>query len=32
MVGHQRLVKELGKLDVRHIRKVNDVFREILYD
>lgn len=31
-VDRLRLVKELGKLDVRHIRKVKDVIREILVD
>lgn len=31
-VDHGRLVKELGKLDLRHIRKVKDVIREMLVD
>ena len=31
-VDRVRLVKELGKLDVRHIRKVKDVIREMLVD
>lgn len=31
-VDRVRLVKELGKLDMRHIRKVKDVAREMLVD
>lgn len=31
-VDRKRLVKELGKLDVRHIRKVKDIIREMLVD
>lgn len=31
-VDRIRLVKELGKLDIRHIRKVKDVVREMLVD
>ncbi len=31
-VDRERLVKELGKLDLRHIRKVKDVIREMLVD
>lgn len=31
-VDRGRLVKELGKLDLRHIRKVKDVIREMLVD
>jgi mRNA interferase MazF len=31
-VDHARLVKELGKLDLRHVRKVKDVIREMLVD
>lgn len=31
-VDRVRLVKELGKLDLRHIRKVKDVIREMLVD
>lgn len=31
-VDRIRLVKELGKLDLRHIRKVKDVVREMLVD
>lgn len=31
-VDRVRLVKELGKLDHRHIRKVKDVIREMLVD
>ena len=31
-VDRVRLVKELGKLDVRHICKVKDVIREMLVD
>jgi mRNA interferase MazF len=31
-VDRMRLVKELGKLDVRHVRKVRDVIREMLVD
>lgn len=31
-VDRQRLVKELGKLDQRHIRKVKDVIREMLVE
>jgi len=27
-----RMIKELGKLDLRHIRKVKDVIREMLVD
>jgi len=31
-VDRKRLVKELGKLDNRHIRKVKDIIREMLVD
>lgn len=31
-VDRIRLVKELGKLDMRHIRKIKDVVREMLVD
>lgn len=31
-VDRLRLVKELGKLDVRHVRKVKDIIREMLVD
>jgi mRNA interferase MazF len=31
-VDRLRLVKELGKLDLRHIRKVKDVIREMLVE
>lgn len=31
-VDRERLIKELGKLDLRHIRKVKDVIREMLVD
>ena len=31
-VDRERLVKELGKLDLRHVRKVKDVIREMLVD
>lgn len=31
-VDRVRLVKELGKLDLRHISKVKDVIREMLVD
>jgi mRNA interferase MazF len=31
-VDRMRLVKVLGKLDVRHVRKVRDVIREMLVD
>jgi mRNA interferase MazF len=31
-VDRVRLVKEIGKLDLRHIRKVKDVIREMLVD
>lgn len=31
-VDRARLVKELGKLDLRHIQKVKDVIREMLVD
>jgi len=31
-VDRVRLVKELGKLDLRHIRKVKDVVREMLVE
>ena len=31
-VDRMRLVKELGKLDLRHIRKVKDVIREMLVE
>jgi mRNA interferase MazF len=31
-VDRVRLVKELGKLDLRHIRKVKDVIREMLVE
>lgn len=31
-VDRARLVKELGKLDSRHVRKVKDVIREMLVD
>jgi mRNA interferase MazF len=31
-VDRLRLLKELGKLDQRHIRKVKDVLREMLVD
>ncbi len=31
-VDRGRLVKELGKLDLRHVRKVKDVIREMLVD
>ena len=31
-VDRSRLIKELGKLDARHIRKVKDVIREMLVD
>ncbi len=31
-VDRERLVKELGKLDLRNIRKVKDVIREMLVD
>ena len=31
-VDRGRLVKELGKLDLRHVRKVQDVIREMLVD
>ena len=31
-VDRGRLIKELGKLDARHIRKVKDIIREMLVD
>jgi mRNA interferase MazF len=31
-VDRERLIKELGKLDQRHIRRVKDVIREMLVD
>lgn len=31
-VDRGRLIKELGKLDLRHIRKTKDVIREMLVD
>jgi len=31
-VDRKRLVKELGRLDTRHVRKVKDVIREMLVD
>jgi mRNA interferase MazF len=31
-VDRGRLIKELGKLDARHIRKVKDVIREMLVE
>lgn len=31
-VDRKRIVKELGKLDVRHVRKVKDIIREMLVD
>lgn len=31
-VDRGRLIKELGKLDLRHVRKVKDVIREMLVD
>ncbi len=31
-VDRKRLVKELGRLDARHVRKVKDVIREMLVD
>ena len=31
-IDRLRLIKELGKLDLRHIRKVKDVIREMLVD
>lgn len=31
-VDRARLVKEMGKLDARHVRKVKDVIREMLVD
>lgn len=31
-VDQARLIKELGKLDARHIRKVKDIIREMLVD
>ena len=31
-VDRARLIKELGKLDQRHIRRVKDVIREMLVD
>ena len=31
-VDRKRLVNELGKLDIRHIRKVKDIIREMLVD
>ncbi len=31
-VDRGRLVKELGKLDLRHVRKVKDVIQEMLVD
>jgi mRNA interferase MazF len=31
-VDRVRLIKELGKLDMRHIRKVKDVIREMLVE
>jgi mRNA interferase MazF len=31
-VDRLRLVKELGKLDTRHVRKVKDAIREMLVD
>jgi mRNA interferase MazF len=31
-VDRGRLIKEIGKLDLRHIRKVKDVIREMLVD
>jgi mRNA interferase MazF len=31
-VDQARLLKELGKLDARHIRKVKDIIREMLVD
>lgn len=31
-VDRGRLVKELGKLDLRHVRKVKDVVREMLVE
>ena len=31
-VDRARLVKELGKLDSRHVRKVKDVIRDMLVD
>lgn len=31
-VDRVRMVKELGRLDVRHVRKVKDVIKEMLVD
>jgi len=31
-VDRLRLIKEIGKLDLRHIRKVKDIIREMLVD
>lgn len=31
-VDRKRIVKELGKLDARHVRKVKDIVREMLVD
>ena len=31
-VDRERLLKELGKLDLRHIRRVKDVIREMLVE
>lgn len=31
-VDRARLVKEVGKLDARHVRKVKDIIREMLVD
>jgi mRNA interferase MazF len=31
-VDRLRLIKEVGKLDLRHVRKVKDVIREMLVD
>ncbi|NVO00215.1 MAG: type II toxin-antitoxin system PemK/MazF family toxin [Geobacteraceae bacterium] len=31
-IDRKRIVKELGKLDARHVRKVKDIVREMLVD
>lgn len=31
-VDRKRLVKEMGRLDIRHIRKVKDIIREMLVE
>lgn len=31
-IDRKRLVKELGRLDIRHIRKVKDIIREMLVE